>query len=57
LIIKIYDINGKVIETKETSLNNQINDIAIKPIQESGIYIVEIIGKNNIKFSQKIVVK
>lgn len=57
LIIKIYDIEGKVIETKETSLNNQINDIAIKPLQESGIYIVEIIGKNNIKFSQKIIVK
>lgn len=57
LIIKIYDIDGKVIETKETSLNNQINDIAIKPIQESGIYIIEIIGKKNIKFSQKIVVK
>ncbi len=56
-IIKIYDIDGKVIETKETSLNNQINDVAIKPIQESGIYIVEIIGKNNIKFSQKIIVK
>jgi hypothetical protein len=56
-IIKIYDIDGRIIETKETSLNNQVNDVAIKPIQESGIYIIEIIGENNMKFSQKMIVK
>ncbi len=56
-IIKIYDIDGRIIETKETSLNNQVNDVAIKPIQESGVYIIEIIGENNIKFSQKLIVK
>ena len=56
-LVKIFDINGKIIETKATSLSNQINDIAVNPLQNPGFYVIEISGDNNSKYSQKIVVK
>lgn len=51
--ISIFDIQGKTIETKIVSLTVNTNEMAINPIQNSGIYIVEIIA-NNKQFTQKI---
>ena len=54
--IKIYDIDGKIIENKTISLREERNYISINPIQNSGIYIVEIMS-NDITFNQKFIVK
>lgn len=51
--ISIFDIQGKVIETKILSLTESNNEIAINQIQNSGIYIVEIIA-NDKQYTQKI---
>jgi hypothetical protein len=56
-IINIYDIQGRKIETKSISLEDNINDIPINPIHNSGVYIVEITSGSNQRFTQKIVVK
>jgi hypothetical protein len=56
-IINIYDIQGRKIETKSISLEDNINDIPINPIHNSGVYIVEIKSSSNQRFTQKIVVK
>lgn len=54
--LSIYDIQGRIIDTKSISLDETINDIAINPIRSAGIYIVEITAENNQRFTQKIVV-
>ncbi len=51
--ISIFDIQGKKIETKIFSLTENTNEVAINPIQNSGLYIVEIIA-NDKQFTQKI---
>lgn len=51
--VTIFDILGKVIETKIVSLTENTNQILINPIQNSGVYIVEIIT-NDKQFTQKI---
>jgi hypothetical protein len=51
--VTIFDIQGKIIQTKIVSLMKNINEISINPIQNSGIYIVEIIA-NEKKYTQKI---
>ncbi|MCF6128983.1 T9SS type A sorting domain-containing protein [Flavobacterium sp. AS60] len=56
-LLSIYDIQGRKIENKIISLAENINDVAINPIHNSGVYIVEITGANNQRFTQKIVVK
>ena len=56
-ILSIYDIQGRKIDTKSISLEENINDIAINPIHNSGVYIVEITSGDNQRFTQKIVVK
>ena len=56
-ILSIYDIQGRKIDTKTISLEENINDIAINPIHNSGVYIVEITSGDNQRFTQKIVVK
>jgi hypothetical protein len=56
-ILNIYDIQGRKIDTKTISLEENINDIAINPIHNSGVYIVEITSGSNQRFTQKIVVK
>ncbi len=56
-ILSIYDIQGRKIDNKTISLEENINDIAINPIHNSGVYIVEITSGNNQRFTQKIVVK
>jgi hypothetical protein len=56
-ILNIYDIQGRKIETKSISLEDNINDIPINPIHNSGVYIVEITSGSNQRFTQKIVVK
>ncbi len=55
-ILNIYDLNGKLLDSKNISLAANRNEIAINPIQNSGIYIVEIVESGN-QFSQKISVK
>ena len=40
--LTIYDIQGRTIDTKNISLNESINDIAVNPIRSAGVYIVEI---------------
>ena len=54
--LKIYNIQGSLIETKSISLNEAINDIAINPIRSAGVYIVEITSDTNQRFTQKILV-
>ena len=56
-ILSIYDIQGRKIDTKTISLEENINDIAINPINNSGVYIVEITSGSNQRFTQKIVVQ
>ena len=56
-ILTIYDIQGRTIDTKNISLEETINDIAINPIRNSGVYIVEIASGSNQRFTQKIVVQ
>jgi len=55
--LTIYDIQGRKIETKTITLDESINDVAINPIQNSGVYVVEITSSNNQRFTQKIIVK
>lgn len=54
--LSIYDIQGRVIDQKVISLTEQINEITVNPIRNSGVYVVEILYTNNQKFTQKIVV-
>jgi hypothetical protein len=54
--IKIYDLQGRAIENKMISLINNENLISINPIQNKGIYIIEITTNDETKFSQKIFV-
>ena len=54
--LTIYDIQGRTIDTKNISLNESINDIAVNPIRSAGVYIVEISTDNNQRFTQKILV-
>lgn len=51
--ISIYDVQGRTIDSKTVSLEANINAIVINPIQNTGIYIVEI-SANGQKISQKI---
>ncbi len=55
-LLSIYDMDGKVIETKNISLNNDLNTVSINPIQSAGVYIVSITA-NEVKFNQKIIVQ
>jgi hypothetical protein len=52
--LKIVTINGAVIENKKISVEATTNTIAINPIRNSGIYIVEITAENGSRFTQKI---
>lgn len=56
VVLNIYDIQGRTIETKSISLQETINEININPIRSAGVYIVEITTENNQRFSQKILV-
>ncbi len=55
--LNIYDIQGRKVETKIISLQETVNDIAINPIRNAGVYIVEIFSENNKRFTQKILVQ
>lgn len=52
--LNIYDIQGRTIDTKKISLNESLNDVAINPIKNAGVYIVEIVSDDNQRFTQKI---
>ena len=56
-LLNIYDIEGRKIDSQTISLEKDINDAVINPIQNSGTYIVEIEFNNDQRFTQKIVVK
>ena len=53
-ILKIYDLQGRTIETQILNIAEQINDVAVNPILNTGIYVIEIKGDNNVRFTQKI---
>ena len=55
-IVNIYDIQGRVIESKNISLEIKSNEIAIIPIINSGVYIVEIVSGDR-KISQKLIIQ
>ena len=55
-IHNIYDIQGRILENKAVSLTENNNEILVKPISNSGIYIVEIVSGDK-KIAQKIAVK
>ena len=54
--LKIYTIQGSLIENKTISLEENTNDITINPIQSAGVYIIEILSESNQRFTQKIVI-
>ncbi len=54
--LSIYDIQGKKVANQTLSLQETVNDIAINPIKNAGVYIVEIVSESNQHFTQKIVV-
>jgi len=54
--LKIYDIQGKIVDIKSTSLTAAVNEFSITPIPTSGTYIVEISENTGNKFTQKIFV-
>ncbi|WP_293889818.1 T9SS type A sorting domain-containing protein [Flavobacterium sp.] len=56
-LLSIYDIQGRKIESKTISLAENINDVTINPIHNSGVYIVKITSSSNQRFTQKIIVK
>ncbi len=51
--LSIYDVSGKIVETKNITLSESNNSIAINPINNSGIYIVEMVVSDK-KYTQKI---
>ena len=51
--LSIYDVSGKIVETKNITLSENNNSIAINPINNTGIYIVEMVV-SDIKYNQKI---
>ena len=55
-ILNIYDIQGRMIENKTITLQENNNTIAINPIATAGIYIVEIIAGDK-KLAQKIAIQ
>lgn len=55
-VLNIYDIQGRMLENKTISLTENNNEIAVKPISNSGIYIVEIVSGDK-KIAQKIAIK
>lgn len=54
--LNIFDIQGRKVETKTISLQETVNDVAINPIKNTGVYIVEILSSTNQRFTQKIMV-
>lgn len=55
--LSIYDIQGRKIETKRISLQENANDVTVNPIENPGVYIVEITNGSQLRFTQKIIVK
>lgn len=54
--LSIYNLEGKLMENRFISLQNSINEIAIHPIANEGVYLVSIaIDGGN--YSQKVIVK
>jgi hypothetical protein len=55
--LSVYDLQGRKIESKTISLQEDLNEVYIKPVSVDGYYIVEIISSDNQRFTQKILVK
>ena len=53
--LSIYNLEGKLIENRFISLQNSINEIAINPIANDGVYLVSIIVEGE-KHSQKVII-
>jgi Secretion system C-terminal sorting domain len=54
--LNIFDIQGRNIERKDITLNENLNTFSVNTIKNSGVYIVEITAQNA-KFIQKIIVQ
>jgi Secretion system C-terminal sorting domain len=54
-LVSIYDIQGRKIESKTIEINKTSNEVNVNPIQNAGIYIIEILA-NNQKYIQKVIV-
>jgi hypothetical protein len=57
VVLNIYDIQGRKVVNQVISLEEAVNHIAINPIKNCGIYVLELLSENNDRFTQKIVVK
>lgn len=53
--IKIYDINGALVNTKSISLEAKTNEVKITPLNSKGVYIIDITDSNGKQFIQKII--
>lgn len=54
--LNIYTITGQLIENKTISLEATNNDIAISPVHQAAVYIVELITENGTKYTKKITI-
>ncbi len=54
--LKIYNLEGKIIENRTLSILEDWNTLTINPIQNSGVYILEITS-NEINYNQKFIVE
>ena len=54
--LKIFDIQGKLLENKTVSLAANDNKIAVNPINTSGIYVLEITENQGFKQTKKIII-
>lgn len=52
--LNIYTLTGQLLETKKINLEVNSTEIAINPISQSSVYIVELITENGSKFNKKI---
>ncbi|MDI9257878.1 T9SS type A sorting domain-containing protein [Flavobacterium sedimenticola] len=55
--LTIYDLQGRKMVSKFISLQDTVNDIAVTPLRNTGVYVVELTSENNQRFTQKILVK
>ena len=53
--LHIYAMTGQLLETQKINVSQNNNDIAINPIHQASVYVVELITENGSKFIKKII--
>ncbi len=55
-IIEIYDVLGRLVESRKTNIDSGINNIQVNPITNPGIYVIKIVSNNDLMSVQKALV-